>query len=270
MSSKMIQFYLPVGQGHESRWTRAKAPFNGKIVLYFPRVGKGHNSQRKVAGEFVERNNAKVLSEFFESEPGLLELRKAMAKAKEAGALLVITRLIGTINTNLKFMDAMAECEVDFVAINNKRFNRNTLSKFTTIAQDAWHARREQIKDAMAEKKENGAVFGGARPGHWNKKNRRLMIAATVKAADASVKARRERADAAYAPLMPKMLEMQGEGEGPTAIAEALNMAGHLTTKGMPFTAPTVLKILRRHGGQNDRARAKAVGRKAHLAAAHG
>ena len=240
-----------------------------KMVLYYPRVGRGHKSQQALAEEFLKRNKATAVAEFYEDGPGLVELRKAMAKAKDVGGMLVITRLIGTIATNLNFMQAMAECEVDFVAINmGKRFNRNTLPKFLAIAQSEHHRRRQEIKDAMAEKKENGAVFGAARRGHWNKKNRPLLLAATIKAGNASAKARREMVDDAYAPLMPKMLEMQERGEGPTGIAEALNMAGHLTTKGMPFTAPTVFKILKRHGGQNGRARTKAVGRKAHLATA--
>ncbi len=239
-----------------------------KLILYYPRVGKGFKSQQKLAETFLKKNGGEAVAEYFEDKPGLVELRKAMAKAKDVGGILVITRLIGTIDKNLNFMQVMAECEADFVAINNKRFNRNTLPKFTAIAQEEWHARRERIKDAMAEKKANGAIFGSARPGHWNKKNRHLRVKATVKAAEASVKARRKMADDAYAPLMPKMLEMKERGEGPTAIAEALNMAGHLTTKGMPFTAPTVFKILKRHGGQNGRARTKAVGRKAHLATA--
>lgn len=239
-----------------------------KIVLYYPRVGRGHKSQGELAEQFLKRNKATATASFYEDGPGLVELRKAMAKAKDVGGMLVITRLIGTIGTNLNFMQAMAECEVDFIAINMKKFNRNTLPAFTARAQDEWHRKREAIKDAMAEKKENGAVFGAARPGHWNKKNRPLLLKATVKAAEASVKARRKTADDAYAPLMPKMLEMRDRGEGPTGIAEALNMAGHLTTKGMPFTAPTVFKILKRHGGQNGRTRTKAVGRKAHLATA--
>ena len=237
-----------------------------KTILYYPRTGRGHKSQRALADQFIKRNKATVIASFHETGPGLIELRKAMAASKEAGVILVITRFLGTLGLN--FMQAKAECEVDFIAINQRKFNRNTLPVFTARARDDWHRKREAIKDAMAEKKKDGAVFGTARRGHWNKTNRHLMLAATVKAAEASVRARRKLADDAYAPLMPKMLEMRERGAGPTEIADALNLAGHLTTKGMPFTAPTVFKILKRHGGRNGQARTQVVGREIDLATA--
>lgn len=239
-----------------------------KIVVYFPLFGgryKKHLTQREDVAQFVQNNTAHVNAEFEETKPGLAELRNAIAKAKKSGATIIFSRL-GYLTKNLKFLRALADCGVMFHALDDDRFNPNTFQVYLKLAKEEWHVRRTRIKDGMAKAKAEGAVFASAQPGHWNRKNKHLR--GWKQATEASAKKRQQRANDAYAPILPMMLQMREKGESYDAIAQALNDAGHLTSAGTQFTVPTVFKIIKRHGGLNDRTRRKGMGRPAGSATA--
>lgn len=246
-----------------------------KVIAYYPLFGgrsKKHLSQAEAVARLIKKKKYELVAQFHEGEPGLGELRLAMAKAVATGATLLFSH-IGYLSKNLKFLRAIAEGGADlrFLAIDDRSFNPTTFKHYLGLAHDAWHERRKMIRQGMAEAKSQGAKFGMARRGAKTKNWRKAK--GWQAAAEASVAARSERVADAYALLIPKMLEMQEKGEGPTAIALALNEEGHVTTTGAPFSAPTVFRILKRHarhGGRHDRARGKGLGRTGHDAAAVG
>jgi hypothetical protein len=51
--------------------------------------------------------------------------------------------------------------------------------------------------------------------------------------------------------LVPQMESMRARGATFDEIAQALNQEGHVTTRGVPFTASTVFKILKRQERQH-------------------
>jgi hypothetical protein len=227
-----------------------------ELVIYWPLFGGKPGEkplQRQIVATYTRVRGRTVIAEFEETEPGLGELRPAMEAANKAGAILVFSKL-GYLTRNLKFLQALAEgaAELQFRALDDKKFNPGTFQVYLTEAKAVWHERRDTIKDAMAKAKKDGAKFGsqrrGARTKNW--RNAKPWNAA----AEASVEARTERVTAAYALLIPQIQEMVDRGLRYSDIAQALNDAGHLNTSNKPFTAPTVFKILKRHkrqGGRN-------------------
>ena len=245
-----------------------------KIVAYYPVFGgkyKKHLEQRELIAEFAEKMDHDLVDEFAEKESGLVVFRKAMAKAKKTGSALVFSR-IAYLSRNLKFLRVLAEGGPDltFIALDDENFSPATFPHYVEQAKEVWHERRNKVKDGMAEAKKNGAKFGARRPGAQTKNWKKAQ--GWKKAIAQSAKARAQRTDDAYALLIPKIIEMRRAGEGWPAIANYLNEAGHVTTTGAPFSAPTVLRIIKRHarqGGQGDPARREGMGRPPLHAAAH-
>jgi len=243
-----------------------------KLVVYRPLFGGqagDRHLQQEAIDQYTKQRDRQAIAEFQETETGLEELRKAMAKAEKAEAVLVISR-IGYLSRNLKFLRALAEggSNLTFVALDDQEFNPRTFQMYLSEAKNKFHQRRELIKDRMAKAKKKGAKFGTQRKGAQSKAWR--AAEPWNAAATASVAARRARVDAAYATIIPEVQRMLEKGMSYAEISTALNEAGHLTTGNKPFSAPTLFKImkrLKRQGGQNAGTRGKGLGSKAHAAA---
>jgi DNA invertase Pin-like site-specific DNA recombinase len=237
-----------------------------KIVTYYPLFGgryAGHSAQHEQVAQEIQHRQLELVAEFNEKKVGLKELRKAIETARETGSILVFSKL-AYLARNLKFLKVLAAeaPDIQFVALDDeKRFNSATFPAFLGQARDVWHEKRTRIKDAMAEAKANGAKFGAARPGHFNRKNEHLRgwRVAIVEAA----KVRKKQDADAYMLIVPIIRELLDKGLSYRGIANELNERGHRTTKGTEFVAPTVFRIYKRQGGRHGGARAKGVGRQA-------
>lgn len=240
-----------------------------KIVAYFPLVGR-HSKltrQRAILDDYIKMKRATVLDEFVESEVGLEQLREAIAAAEKQKAFLLFVTL-GRYAKNLKALDLLAQSDVEFLTPETRRFTRKALDSFLKKAQEDMHERSDRIKKAMElAAKRNGEKYGSARPGHWTRKNNHLR--GWKKANEVAVQKRAQRCADAYATILPEIAMMVEKGETYTEIAKALNEAGHVTTTGSPFSAPTVFKIFKRLGGRLNGTQGRKVGRKAALAAAN-
>ena len=242
-----------------------------KIVSYYPLFGgryAGHADQHEQMAEVLQSRQLELVAEFNETEVGLSQLAKAIDKARKTGSLLVFSKL-SYLSRNLKFLKALATLapDIPYRALDDNHFNPNTFLIYLGEANVVWHARRNRIKDAMADAKANGAKFGAARPGHFNKKNGHLRgwKVAIVEAA----KKRKKQDSDAYSFLVPIIKELLAKEFSWRDIANELNERGHRTTKGTEFVAPTVFRIYKRQGGRQGGAREKGVGRAAVHAAAN-
>lgn len=238
-----------------------------QVVVYYPRFGgrnKKQRAQREAVADFVKTSRCTVNSEFVETEPGLPMLRKAIEKCRRTGDSLVIGKM-GFLIRSLAVLRMLRDGNVPFFVLDDQQLNPATLQVYLVHAEEAWTERSLKIKDGIKKARKAGQKFGSAQRGHWNKTNRHLRD--WEKANEVSVKLRAQRVAEAYAPILPMMDAMRKSGKTYDEIATALNDAGHLTAAGTPFIAPTVFKILKRHGGKNG-ARGKGVGRAAHFAAA--
>ena len=208
--------------------------------------GLGLEAQRLMVKEFAARNKGTIVAEYTEIESGRNSKRPELAKAldhtRNSRATLVVAKL-DRLSRNLAFTATLMDSGVEFVACDNPHANRLTIHILAAMAEQEAVNTSRRTKDALAVLKKEGAQLGSARPGHWEG---REHLRGWKKGVQASVKARVERARATYSFLLPKMQQMRDEGVPYYRIAESLNADGYQTTRGMPFQAATVCRILQR------------------------
>jgi DNA invertase Pin-like site-specific DNA recombinase len=229
---------------------------NTKIIPYYRvstkkqgRSGLGLEAQKSAVGAFVRQYDAKILAEYKEVESGKKsdrpKLTEAIGHAKLAKATLVVAKL-DRLARNVAFTSALMESGVDFVACDNPHANRLTVHILAAVAEDEALRISGRTKDALAAAKARGVKLGSARPGHWKG---REHLRGWKDAAKASAKARTQRAQEAYAFLLPKMQELRDDGKTCEQIAHWLSEQGHQTTAGKPFNATIVCRIMQRADG---------------------
>jgi hypothetical protein len=223
------------------------------VVAYLPKFGNQGkpSAQRKALSRFLETTRSEVAAEFVQVDPGIGTLKSAIDTAQEIGASLVIARL-GSRSKSLPALRLLRDARIPFLALDDQRFDPRTIDEYLRQAEEAWHQRSQRIRKGLATAVRRGAKLGSARPGHWNKKNEHKR--GWKKASAASAARRAARVADAYMPLVPRMESMRADGATFEQIALALNQEGHVTTRGVPFTASTVFKILGRQERQHDRA----------------
>ena len=113
--------------------------------------------------------------------------------------------------------------------------------KINVLTADAISAR---IKDALARAKERGVLLGSRRPGHWDGKEQvRLNALSKARKVAASMRGRQKLA--AYAEVMPVLVEMRSRGYTYRQIAAHLNAAGHTSRRGKKWSVMLVMNVLR-------------------------
>jgi len=107
--------------------------------------------------------------------------------------------------------------------------------------QDKNMTTRKLTKDALAVLKAKGVKLGASLP-----QCRNLTEAGRVKGLGRSAAVRKAAAVAAFADLVPFMLELRIEGLSLHAIAERLNTDGQSTRRGSAWSATQVKRVLDR------------------------
>jgi DNA invertase Pin-like site-specific DNA recombinase len=105
------------------------------------------------------------------------------------------------------------------------------------VAEEEARKISERTRAALAAYKARGGRLGAQRL-----ECRNLTEQARQRGAEAT----RAKALTAYAPIMPEVRKLRGEGATLAAIAGRLNDMGHVTTSGRPFTATAVCRMLAR------------------------
>jgi DNA invertase Pin-like site-specific DNA recombinase len=146
----------------------------------------------------------------------------------------------------VEFLARIMNSEVDFVACDNPAANRLTLHILAAVAEAEAKAISERTRAALAAAKARGVALGSARPGHWEGKEEARQ-AGLAKAREASLRVRTERADGAYADLLPLMAELRAGGLSLQAVADRLNAEGHTTRRGKPWNPVQVARVLERN-----------------------
>lgn len=228
----------------------------GLIRLSKPKKGKskeetkadayGIEDQRQSILSFAEREGAKVIAWYTEVEGGTgknlakrVEMDKAIAKTKMHNAVLVIGKL-DRLARNVHFISGLMEAGVDFVACDNPTANKLTIHILAAVAEQEAETIADRTRRGLAVAKKQGKLLGSARPGHWKG---REHLRGTKQANAASAEARTRRAIDAYRFLMPQIKKLMGT-KTLTEIAEALNLEGHVTTRGLPFNKSAVYRIV--------------------------
>jgi DNA invertase Pin-like site-specific DNA recombinase len=227
----------------------------GDVIAYY-RVstkqqgasGLGLEGQRAAVEAYARQAGVQIKASYIEVESGKLadrpELANALAHARRSKATLVVAKL-DRLARNVAFLSALMESKVPFVACDNPSANKLTIHILAAVAEAEAVAISQRTKAALAAAKARGKLLGSARPGHWEGREQ-ARLAGLEKARSASGKAIRQKADEAYADLLPAVTKLKAEGLSLQSIADRLNAEGHTTRRGRPWNAVQVSRVLKR------------------------
>ena len=231
-----------------------------KIIAYYRvstkrqgQSGLGLEAQQAAVVAFAMATNAMIVGEYIEIESGKRhenrpQLQMALSHARGTKAMLVVAKL-DRLARNVAFTSALMEAGVEFVCCDNPNANRLTIHILAAVAEDEARRIGERTKAALQAAKARGVCLGSARAGHWIGREDRRKLGSQrglPKAVDAASKARAARANNAYGFLLPTLRGWRASGKTLMEIAASLNGLGHVTSAGLPFSAATVWRVLRR------------------------
>ncbi len=205
--------------------------------------GLGLDAQRAAVLQFVN-SNGELVAEFTEVESGRRadrpQLAKALAHAKRCRATLVLAKL-DRLARSVAFVSALLESGADFVACDNPHANRLTIHVLAAVAEDEVCRIAQRTKAALAAYKARGGLLGSRNP-----RGRAIGPETSRKGQQAGTARNRERAQAAYADLLPLMAELRRAGQSYREIGRELARRGHTTRTGKVWNGVQVRRVLAR------------------------
>lgn len=217
----------------------------GKFVAYY-RVstakqgasGLGLEAQQAAVLDHLNGGDWDLVGEFTEVETGKNDARPELAKAFEACRLykakLVIAKL-DRLSRDAHFLTGLDRAGIEFVCADMPQANRMTITIMAAVAEHEREMISKRTKEALRAAKARGVKLGGYR-GH--------MI--TPEARTAALSAKREKADAFAARVLPEIDRLRHDGESLAKTAARLNDAKIPTQRGNRWTPMGVSRVLAR------------------------
>jgi DNA invertase Pin-like site-specific DNA recombinase len=206
--------------------------------------GLGIDAQKAAVRSYTARTGDAVLARYTETESGKdadrPQLARALAHARRSRAKLVVAKL-DRLARNLAFLDALQRSNVAFIALDAEFANKAMLQVMMVMAEHEADQVSMRTKAALAARRERGKPLGAENPACRNL-SKQDMAAGRVAGAAANA----QRADEAYADILPTMIGWREQGLTLAAIAGQLNSEGHTTRRGCCWTPGTVANVLRR------------------------
>lgn len=129
------------------------------------RTGLGLDAQRKICGDFIEREGGVLASEFVDVESGTHRDRKGLADAvaycKKNNCALVVAKL-DRLARDVEFCFRIVNTGVEIHFCDMPQMNTLLLGVFASVAQYERELTSDRTKKALAAKKARGEVTGGA------------------------------------------------------------------------------------------------------------
>ena len=129
------------------------------------RTGLGLDAQRKICGDFIEREGGILASEFVDVESGTHRDRKglsdAVAYCKKNNCALVVAKL-DRLARDVEFCFRIVNTGVEIHFCDMPQMNTLLLGVFASVAQYERELTSDRTKKALAAKKARGEVTGGA------------------------------------------------------------------------------------------------------------
>lgn len=199
--------------------------------------GLGLEAQRTAVAAYVQ-GRGEVVAEFIEVESGKRsdrpELTRALAKAKQAGAVLLIAKL-DRLARNVAFIANLLESGVEVTAADMPEANRFVLHIMAAVAEQEGRAISERTKAALAVAKARGVKLGWSIPGRTSEQRYAARKGAAVNKAQALAHAEN---------VLPVIEQIRSGGASLRQIAAELNVRGVKTARGGKWHATTVRNII--------------------------
>ncbi|GGC31410.1 resolvase [Siccirubricoccus deserti] len=207
--------------------------------------GLGLEAQQAAIQGFL-RTTDRLLVTFTEVESGKnagrVELHKALARCKAAGATLLVAKL-DRLSRNLPFLRSLIDGGADVAFCDMPQvpagaMGRFILTQMAAVAELEAGLISERTKAALSQAKARGVKLGGDR-GY-----RPAAPPNAIKGAAASAEARQAKAARFRFGLLPMVQEMRNRGDSLRAIAAALESKGIVTSRSGKWTAMSVQRVL--------------------------
>ena len=209
--------------------------------------GLGLEGQDAAIAAYVKSTGCTLIASYTEVETATHddladrpELMKAIRHAKRSKATLVIGKLDRLVRSTIA-MSELKKSGVKFVACDNPFANELTIDILVAVAADEARKISERTKAALAAYKARGGLLGASLP-----QCRNLTDEARQRGVEKAAVSHRERADEAYADLIPDLQRWHSEGLSMQAIADRLNAEGHTTRRQKPWNRIQVARVLNR------------------------
>jgi DNA invertase Pin-like site-specific DNA recombinase len=217
-----------------------------KYIAYFrvstskqEKSGLGLDSQKTMVDNFIGSNMGVLIDSFTEIETGTskkqrTEIFKAIACAKQNGAVLVIAKL-DRLARNVHFVSSLMEAGVEFICCDMPSANNLTIFFMSAIAEEEAKTISIRTKTALAEKRKQGFKLGTPE---------NLTYEDRLKGAEAMKhKARENKANQQATALI---LEYKENGWGYERIARRLNQLDFKTVRAKEYNSTTVMRLYKR------------------------
>ena len=131
------------------------------------RSGLGLDAQRKMCADFIAANNGESVCEFVDVESGTHRERKglldAIAYCKRNNCALVIAKL-DRLARDVEFCFKVVNTGIEIHFTDMLQMNTLLLGVFAAVAQYERELTSDRTKKALAVKKRQGCLLGGANP----------------------------------------------------------------------------------------------------------
>lgn len=192
--------------------------------------GLGLEAQKAAVGLFVARTGGEVLEEFVEVESGRKsdrpQLAAAIAKAKKAGAVLLIAKL-DRLARRVHFISGLMETGVQFRAADMPNADRFMLHVYAAMAEEEARRIGERTKAALQAAKARGVKLGTS--------------------CEALASANRQQATAHAEKIGPIIADLKKAGQNIRNIAARLNSDNVLSYSGGKWHPTTVQRVWARY-----------------------
>lgn len=203
--------------------------------------GLGLDAQQAAVLGYAKTRNAELLAEYIEVETGKRadrpRLAEALAHARKARAMLVIAKL-DRLARNVHFVSGLMESGVPFDCADRPGADPFRLHIEAAIAEEEARKISQRTKDALAAAKRRGILLGSRNPAC------RSLTDIARRNGTTSTKA---KAAIYYADVIDTIKDRRTAGATLDTIAAELNAVGHVTQRGLPYTATAVYRLLARN-----------------------
>ena len=220
------------------------------------RSGLGLEAQEIAIAAHLRDSDELLTPIYVETESGKdndrPELTKALAKAKRAGATLIVAKL-DRLSRNVAFIAQLMESGVRFVACDMPEANELTLHIMAAVAQAERKAISRRTKEALAASKARGTRLGGYRSVTVVRRDGKDTGERAVRVLDgkglsaSGIAARQSNADAFASQAMETITELRAAGVTVlSALARGLNEQGVQSRRGGQWNAKQVSRVIER------------------------
>jgi len=201
--------------------------------------GLGLEAQRAAVAEYVS-GKGQIAAEFVEIESGKKnerpQLSRAMAEAKQIGAVLLIAKL-DRLARNVAFIANLLESGVEIAAADMPEANRFLLHVMAAVAEHEAQAISDRTRAALAAAKARGVKLGWSMPERKEEQRKASRKGAATNVQKACMHASN---------VLPIIRQIAEGGASLRQIADELNTRGIKTARGGLWYAGTVRNIMAR------------------------